>query len=253
MRKELFTVDNYVHIYNRGNRKEEIVRTTADKWRFLQALRFFNDSNSSTNILRAVIEMDMEKTSKGLLVSDTNKLNKAKSVFETGWPPSWPKKDPLVKILCYCLVPNHFHLLLKEIREGGISKFMHKFSGGYTGYFNFKHQEVGRVFQGPYKAKLVDEEMYLKYLSVYIQVINVLELFPGGLSAALKDFKNAMKFVEEYSFSSYADYVGLRHSLIIDKDVLGELFPTSEDYKNFVYDVISTKDVSGILGDLKME
>ena len=192
-------------------------------------------------------------TDKGLSAPGADRLNKAESVFETGWPPNWPKKDPLVKILCYCLMPNHFHLLLKEIREGGISKFMQKFGGGYANYFNFKHQEVGRVFQGVYKAKLVDEEMYLKYLSVYIQVINVLELFPGGLPAALKDFKNAMKFVEEYPFSSYADYIGLRHSLIIDKDVLGELFPTPEDYKNFVYDVISTKDISGVLGELKME
>ena len=253
MRKELFTVDNYVHVYNRGNRKEEIVRTTADKWRFLQALRFFNDSNSSQNILRKVIEMNMEKSSEGLSAPGADRLNKAESVFETGWPPNWPKKDPLVKILCYCLMPNHFHLLLKEIREGGISKFMHKFSGGYTGYFNFKHQEVGRVFQGPYKAKLVDEEMYLKYLSVYIQVINVLELFPGGLPAAFKNLKKAMKFVEEYLFSSYADHIGLRRSLIIDKDVLEELFSTPEDYKSFVYDVLSTKDIFGILGDLKME
>ena len=55
MRKELFTIDNYVHVYNRGNRKAEIVRTTADKWRFLQALRFFNDSHSSQNILRKIM------------------------------------------------------------------------------------------------------------------------------------------------------------------------------------------------------
>ena len=253
MRKEIFTIDNYVHVYNRGNRKAKIVRTTADKWRFLQALRFFNDSNSSTHILRKVMEMEEEKFSKGLAHLRCAKLNKAESVFETGWLPNWQKKDPLVKILCYCLMPNHFHLLLKEIREGGISKFMQKLGGGYTNYFNFKHQEAGRIFQGPYKAKLVDEEMYLKYLSVYIQVINVLELFPGGLPAALKDFKNAMKFVEKYLFSSYADHIGLRSSLIIDKDVLGELFSTPEDYKNFVYDVISTKDISGILGDLRME
>ena len=247
MRKELFTIDNYVHVYNRGNRKAEIVRTTADKWRFLQALRFFNDSHSSQNILRKIM------TDKGLSAPGADRLNKAESVFETGWPPNWPKKDPLVKILCYCLMPNHFHLLLKEIREGGISKFMQKLGIGYTNYFNFKHQEVGRVFQGSYKAKLVDKEMYLKYLSVYIQVINVLELFPGGLQAAFKDLKKAMKFVEEYSFSSYADCIGLRRSLIIDKDILEEFFPTPEDYKNFVYDVILTKDIAGILGDLKME
>lgn len=142
MRKEPFVIGNYVHIYNRGNRKAEIVRATTDKWRFLQALRFFNDSHSSQNILRKVIEM--RKASKGLSVSDidrlsTDKLDDVNSIFEMGWPPNWPEKDSLVKILCYCLMPNHFHLLLKEIRKGGISKFMQKLGIGYTNYFNLKY------------------------------------------------------------------------------------------------------------------
>lgn len=249
MRREPFAIGNYVHIYNRGNRKTEIVRAAADKWRFLQTLRFFNDSYSSQNILRKVIEI------KSPLVSDTDRLNSFESVFEMGWPPNWPEKDPLVKILSYCLMPNHFHLLLKEIRKGGISKFMQKLGIGYTNYFNLKYQEVGKVFQGGYKAKLVNEEMYLKYLYIYIQVINVLELFPGGPKTALKNFKNAMKFVDHYPFSSHLDYAGLRRSLIIDKDVLGELFPTSKDYRKFVRDSVLAKNFYQILEkeDLRFE
>lgn len=240
MRKEPFTIDNYVHVYNRGNRKAEIVRADTDKWRFLQTLRFFNDSHSSTHILR---QLELS----GLAVSDTARLNSFESVFEIGWPPDWPEKDPLVKILSYCLMPNHFHLLLKEIRKDGISKFMQKLGIGYTNYFNLKYQEIGKVFQGGYKAKLVDEEMYLKYLCIYIQVINVLELFPGSLNAALKNFKDAMKFIDDYPFSSHPDYTELRRSLIIDKDVLGEFFPTSEDYRKFVHDSVIAKDFYQIL------
>lgn len=240
MRKEAFTIDSYVHVYNRGNRKTEIVRATADKWRFLQTLRFFNDSHSCLNILRSLSR----------LISD---INQPRSVFEMGWPPNWPEKDPLVRILSYCLMPNHFHLLLKEIRKGGISKFMQKLGIGYTNYFNLKYQEVGKVFQGSYKAKLINEEMYLKYLCIYIQVINVLELFPGGLETALK--KDAMKFVDDYPFSSHLDYAGLRTSLIIDKDVLGELFPTSEDYRKFAHDSVLAKNFYQILEkeDLRLE
>lgn len=251
MRRETFTIDNYVHVYNRGNRKTEIARAATDKWRFLQALRFFNDSHSSQNILRRIIGIGTKSPS----VSDTDRLNSFESVFEVGWPPNWPEKDPLVKILSYCLMPNHFHLLLKEIRKGGISKFMQKLGIGYTNYFNLKHQEVGKVFQGSYKAKLVNEEMYLKYLCIYIQVINVLELFPGGLEKALKDLKNAMKFVDDYPFSSHPDYAGLRRSLIIDKDVLGELFPTSEDYRKFARDSVLARDFYQVLEkeDLKLE
>ena len=247
MRIEPFIVGDYIHVYNRGNRKAEIVRSEEDKWRFMQALRFFNDSHSSQNILRNISSMPSKKR---LSESDSDR---PKSVFGTGWPPNWPEKDPLVKILCYCLMPNHFHLLLKEIREGGISKFMQKIGVGYTNYFNLKYQEVGSLFQGAYKGRTVeDNQSYLEYLSVYIQVINVLELFPGGFEKALEDIDEGLRFVEKYQFSSYQDFIGLRKSLIIDKDILGKIFPNSDDYREFTVSVIKGKRYE-ILEDLKLE
>jgi len=243
MRKEQFGVGSYAHVYNRGNHKMEITQDTRDRWRFLQAFRFFNDTHSSHNILRQLNSM---------LKISPNK--QAESVFKMGWPPDWPQKNPLVKILCYCLMPNHFHLLLKEIVKGGIAKFMHKLGLGYTNYFNLKYQEVGSLFQGTYKAKVVETQTYLNWLSVYIQVKNVLELFPGGLEAALKNLDEALKFVERYPFSSYANYSGARKSsLIIDKDVLGEVFPNPSDYINFVRDIIKAQNLNQKLGDLKLE
>lgn len=130
---------------------------------------------------------------------------------------------------------------------------MHKLGIGYTKFFNLKYQEVGRVFQGSYKAKLVAEETYLKYLCVYIQVINVLELFPGGFEAALRNFNEAMKFVDNYPFSSHLDYIGLRNSLIIDKDILAEIIPTAEDYKKLVRDLVIARDYHQVLGNLSLE
>lgn len=246
MRVEPFTIGDYVHVYNRGNRKLDIVLDEKDKYRFMQSLRFFNDANLSQNILRDILQH-----SNSLLVSDTNRL--FESVFELGWPKNWPERKPLVKILCYCLIPNHFHLLLKEIIEGGISKLMQKLGIGFTNYFNLIHQEKGRLFQGSYKGKTIgDDQEYLQYLSVYIQVINVLELFPGGLTKALENIDEALKFVEQYPFSSYQDFIGRRKSLIIDKDVLGEIFSTPDQYKEFVRDVLQSKKYE-VLGDLKME
>jgi putative transposase len=234
MRIEPFGVGNYLHVYNRGTRKMEIVRDNKDKWRFIQAIRFFNDSSPSQNIVRDILSVQ----NKNSLVLNTDR---PESVFEMGWPPDWPDKDPLVKILCYCLMPNHFHLLLKEIKEGGISKFMQKIGIGFTNYFNLKYKEKGSLFQGSYKGKVVKKQRYIEYLSVYIQVINVLELFPGGLELALKNIDEAMKFAESYIFSSYLDCLGLRNSLIIDKDVLGEIFPTPEKYRNFVREILEGK------------
>lgn len=227
----------------------EIVRSEQDKWRFMQSLRFFNDNHFSQNILRDILNASKNES---LLESNTNRL--PESVFELRWPKNWPERDPLVKILCYFLGENHFHLLLKEIREGGISKFMHKLGTGYTNYFNIRHQEIGRLFQGSYKGRTVGEELYLEYLSVYIQVINVMELFPGGLKKALGNIDKGLKFAEKYLFSSYPDYVGLRKSLIIDKDILGERFLTPGDYRKFVREVIEGRKYDLLeLEDLRLE
>lgn len=248
MYRGIFAIGEYYHVYNRGNRKEVIFYEEKDMWRFLQTLRFFNSSHSSLNLLRNI----------GSLTSDVNRL--PDSIFELGWPRDLPEQDPLVKILCYCLVPNHFHLLLKEICQGGISKFMQKIGNGFSKYSNLKYQNVGRIFQGPYKIKLIKEQRYFDYLMVYIQVINVLELFSGGLEAALKNPKKAIKFIDDYIFSSHPDYAGLRESLIIEKDILGEIFPTPENYKRFVYQVLlgknippPEKNISRFLGDLTLE
>ncbi|MDO8559185.1 MAG: transposase [bacterium] len=248
MRKEKFIVNHYYHIYNRGSRKAEIVRDTADKWRFMQALRFFNDSHSSAHILRQAGFLSLSLSAPG-----ADRHREAESVFDLGWPPNWPDRDPLVKILCYSLIPNHFHLLLKEISESGISKFMHKLGMGYANFFNLKYHEVGSIFQGPYKAKLIKEETYLKYLTAYIQVINVLELYPGGFERALENFSEAMEFLNKYSFSSHPDYAGLRSSLIVDKDILGEFFPNADAYRKFVLETIVSRDFNKILGDLTLE
>lgn len=243
MRVEPHTVGSYLHVYNRGTRKTKIVRDIKDKWRFMQSLRFFNDSYSSLNVLYQL--QKMQRKSSGVKSDFTPQTGftsqNMESIFQMGWPKNWPRKDPLVEILCYSLVPNHFHLLLKEIRLDGISKFMQKIGSGFTNYFNTRHKETGNLFQGGYKGKLVKEQDYLEYLSVYIQVINVLELFPGGLKNALRNFDKALKFVEHYPFSSYPDYIGLRNSLIINKDVLGEIFSTPKKYKEFAYDTAKNK------------
>ncbi len=116
--------------------------------------------------------------------------------------------------------------------------FMRKLGTGMTNYYNVKYQDSGRLFQGAYKARLVDKDNYLKYLSVYIQLKNILDLYPGGGEKALKDFDRAFKFALEYPYGSLADYAKDRSSPIIDRDILGELFPSGENYKNFCRDCL---------------
>ena len=236
MRKEPFTVGNYVHVYNRGNRKQPIVYDAADKWRFLQMLYYFNNETAIVNPFK-----DLKNK---LAWQFDNKLI---------WPKQWPKRKPLVKIIVFTLMKNHFHFLLKEIKKGGITSFMRKIGTGMTSYFNLKYQEVGRLFQSAYKAKVISDDTYLGYLSVYIQVKNPFEFYSGGFEKAVVHFDKAFNWAINYPYSSLGDYAGKRNYPIICKDVLGEMFKTSEEYKNFAEDCILSMDLEESLEDLVIE
>ncbi|TSC53162.1 MAG: transposase IS200-family protein [Parcubacteria group bacterium LiPW_39] len=208
-----------MHVYNRGNRKQPIVRDAKDKWHFLQMLYYFNHEISVPNPFRELKTL--------LRINFNNQLI---------WPSAWRERKPIVKILSFSLVRNHFHLLLKEIQEGGVTMFMRKVGTGMANYFNTKYQESGRLFQGSYKARLVDTDNYLKYISVYIQFKNVLDLYPGGQEKAIREFNRLFDFAKNYPYCSLAEYASNRNSSIIDKDVLGEMFPDVKSYKNFCRD-----------------
>lgn len=236
MQREKITINSFVHVYNRGNRKQEIVRNNKDKWHFLEVLYYLNDEFISVNPFRKIDE------------SLTTVVNEP---FIR--PDSWPERKPLVKILSFSLLENHYHLFLKEIKDGGISLFMKRFGTSMAKYFNAKYKENGRLFQGPYKMKRIDEEMYFKYLSVYIQVKNVFEMYPGGYEKAVNEFEKAYDWAIKYPYCSLADYAGERNSPIIDKDVLGKLFSNPKEYKEFARQCLEEINLYNKLGKLTLE
>lgn len=236
MRKEKTTINSFAHVYNRGNRKQSIVRDSKDKWHFLEMLYYFNDEFTLMNPFREVQKLLRPGLNKSFV-----------------WPLTWPERKPLVKIMAFSILENHFHLFLKEIQEGGITKFMRRLGTGMATYFNEKYQETGRLFQGPYKSKLVKEEIYFKYLSVYIQVKNVFELYPGGLTEAIRNFDKAYEWAIKYPYSSLGDYAGERNSPIIEKDVLGEFFSRPEEYREFARQCITRMNLEEKLGSLILE
>ena len=236
MKREKITINSFVHVYNRGNRKQPIVLDAKDKWHFLEMLYYFNDEFTAINPFR-----DLQKT----LRIDLNK--------QFYRPLDWPESKPLVKIIAFSLLENHFHLFLKEIKEGGVTKFMRRLGTGMASYFNIRHGEVGRLFQGTYKTKIIDKEEYFKYLSVYIQVKNIFEIYPEGFNNAVNNFDKAYEWAIQYPYCSLADYAGRRNSPIIDKDVLGELFSTPEEYKDFAKQCITKMDIERRLDKLTLE
>lgn len=108
-------------------------------------------------------------------------------------------KKHKVTLLAYCLMPNHLHLILRQDNDESIDRFIHRLHTAYTMYFNKKYDKVGAVFQGRFKAKLIDTDEYLLHVSRYIH-INPLELIHAQGRALSSELEN-------YPWSSYAEYV----------------------------------------------
>jgi len=193
MRIEPYSVDSTVHVIKRGARGMDIVGSEADKWYFVKSLFLLNDVYSNRNWHRETAGLPLFKR-----------------------PDRWPERDPLTRILAWTLMPNHFHLLLQEKVEGGTAKFMQRLCGSMSLCFNLKYESKGSIFQGAYKAKRVDEDSYLRHLIFYIEVKNVMELYPGGLIVALNDFDKAWDWALEYPFSSLSAYVSGTNSPILE-------------------------------------
>lgn len=144
--------------------------------------------------------------------------------------------EPLVDIAAYCLMPNHFHLLIQEIEEGGISKFMQKLTTGYTMYFNKKNDRNGSLFQGKFKATHVADDRYLRYLISYIHLNPIKLIEPKWKETGITDKTRAERYLETYSQSSYLDYLGKKRleEMILSREALPEYFSSGTDFKTFV-------------------
>jgi len=228
MRKLQFTKDNIYHIYNRGVEKRDVFMNDNDRWRFLQGLFLFNDTKSSSNLLWE-LERENGRVNFKILKEYFSKNNNT-------------PREPLIRILADCLMPNHYHLLVEPLQEGGITKFMHKLGTGYTMYFNKKYKRVGGLFQDTFKAVHVDEDNYLQHLLVYINVMNPGQLIEPNLKEeGVKDREKVMKFAEDYLWSTHKEYLQTRDSIIIDKGLLGNMFLNGQEYREFVYDILPEK------------
>ncbi|MBU6388400.1 transposase [Patescibacteria group bacterium] len=219
MRVQPYGVGSIMHVLKRGARGLPITRDTTDQKRFARLLYFANDEYRDEYWER-----------------NTTKF----SLFER--PSEWPERKTLVRVLAWVLMPNHFHLLLEEIREGGIAKFMQQLCGSMSAHFNAKYGERGSLFQGAYKGLVVDTDTYLRQLVPYIMVKNVFELYPGGYEKALYEFDKAWQWgTESYPFSSLSEYAGLRDWPIVEKGIIGDLFTSPVEFKSHAQEIIENR------------
>jgi len=212
VRKVVFGVDEFYHLYSRGNDKRKIFLTDSDYQRFICLLYA---ANSSTPIH----------------LSDLHQWSS--EVWEQ------KRAETLVDIGAYCLMPNHFHLLVREKKEGGITAFMQKLLTSYSLYFNLKHKRTGKLFEGPFQATHVDDDPYLQYLYAYIHLNPVKISNPDGWpDKIVQNITTAKAFLNDYAHSSYHDYLGRprQEKAILNPNAFPDYFADDLDFKAFVVD-----------------
>ncbi len=128
----------------------------------------------------------------------------------------------IVDIVCYCLMPNHFHFLLHQVKKGGITEFVSKISNSYTKYINTRSKRIGPLLQGDFKAVHVGTTEQLIHLSRYIHLNPIVAYL--------------VKNLYSYQWSSYPEYVNLVSDEICDKKIILDQFKSPEEYRQFVLD-----------------
>lgn len=221
MRKIEFANDLYYHIFNRGVDKRTIFEDDDDYYRFLHSLFEFNDKNLTAPFIR--------RTSKQLSIATYKNLREKISEEKN------KKREKLVDILSFCLMSNHFHLILKQLQDGGISKFMQKLGTGYTNYFNIKNERKGCLFQGLFKSTYIKDDSQMMHLSRYIHVLNPGELMePRIREGDIKNPAGLQEFLKNYKWSSYQDYIGGdNYPSLINKELLLEYFGNEKEFEKF--------------------
>ncbi|MEK7126171.1 MAG: transposase, partial [Patescibacteria group bacterium] len=133
-------------------------------------------------------------------------------------------------------------LLLQEIKDGGIARFMHRLGTGMAKRFNERYEEKGSLFQGSYCARTIDDDNYFRYVSAYIQVKNAFDVHPNGYDWARNNFDEAYEWASAYPYSSLGDYVGNFDRPIVDKEFLSSLY-SPNDYREFARDMIIGRNI----------
>lgn len=210
MRKLKISPGEYYHVYNRGSGRQTIFYDIGDYLRFLFLILYFQVGIRFSHIGREVKNFSQYfgKLGQHSVLSNYKNIDKTQSV----------------SLVAFCIMPNHFHIILREndMEGRGIPIYMQRVLNAYGKYFNTKYNKVGHVFEGPYKAKLIESDEQLMHLSAYIH------LNPKDLSGWEANFLN-------YPWSSLQDYlVSNRWSNLLDRAIIINRYNSSKEYEMFV-------------------
>lgn len=201
---------DFMHLMGRGVEKRDIVMGDSDRLRFIHNLYAFNDSNPVENY--------------GLPARREERQ----------------KRSLLVHIHAFCLMKNHYHLLVSEAIENGISLFMKKLNMGYTKYFNERYERSGALWQGKYRKVLITRDGHFLYIPFYIHLNPLDYTMPEWREGGVRNVREALRHLETYRWSSHLDCLGIRNfPSITRRNELQELLGTRAAYEKTIEEIIS--------------
>jgi putative transposase len=194
-RREIIANDEFYHVFNRGVEKRIIFTNDKDYKRFLNNMANFNTDLPSW-------KLKFEKFEDGPRINETG--------------------EKLVDIVAYCINPNHFHLILRQIKDDGITTFMKKISTGYAMYFNKKYDHSGVLFQGRFKSVHISSDSQLLHVSAYVNCNCEIH----GIAQA-----------KNYPWSSFEQYIGRKNNIVkCETEPILSQFKNYNEYKNYAMD-----------------
>ena len=202
-RKEPLIIGQYYHIFNRGIDGMTIFKETSNYSRFMELLSYYNHVNPNKTF--SVYSKSIPSIQQKILSS----LN---------------SKKQLVEILCFCLMPNHYHLILHQSQDNGISTFLRIIQNAYAKYFNTKYKRSGPLMQSAFQVRLLDSDEKLYHVSRFVH------LNPSTANLVQTDQ------LQDYSMSSYPSYIGKTSLSFISTSLIQNNFHTRNNYKKFVID-----------------
>lgn len=201
------------HVLNRGVEKRDIVKNDDDRMRFVQSLYIFNDKNNAPN-----------------------------SVSQSKRRSGSHDRKCLVHIHAWCLMNNHYHLLLSPVNDDvkNISSFMKKLNMGYAKFFNEKYNRSGYLWQGKYKKIEITSNSQFLYIPYYVHLNPLDYTNPNWRAGSVNDLESAFTQLKNYRWSSYSDYAGNNNfASIIDTKLFSKIFTSSQSQKNEIISIIS--------------
>jgi len=193
------------HVINRGIASQPIFGDKRDYHRFLETIFYYQNQNPPLRYAKFLT----------LSVEERNRILRNLK----------KKKDFNVEFMSFCLMPNHFHLLLRQVKDGGISKFLSNLTNSYTRYFNTKNQRKGPLFQGKFKAVRIENDNQLLHVTRYIHL-------NPYTSYVIKNVEE----LASYPYSSFQEYLNPNDNQIMNKDEVLSHFKSLRLFKEFTFD-----------------